>query len=171
MCYYECAKNIKTTGRSGPWHMANTILNKIASFLPRHEIEKLAEIYHVGQKFRSYTLWSQFMAMLIGQVTGRKSKQNLESNLIAQQMRCYPIGAKCSSRATLARVNERQTYELYRELFYKLLPKWRKHALTQLWIALNTIMLLNITRKDSRTSRFHASMNITFCPVCRHIHT
>lgn len=107
---------------------SNTIINQIASFLPRHDFEKLAKIYHVGQKFRSYSRWSQFMAMLIAQITGRKSLRDLESNHLAQRSRCYHIGAKCSSRATLARVNEQQPYELYRELFYKFLPKCRHYA-------------------------------------------
>ena len=107
---------------------SNTILNQIASFIPRHDFEKLADIYHVGQKFRSYTRWSQFMAMLIAQITGRKILRDLECNLIAQQKRCCHIGVKCSSRSTLARVNERQPYDLYRKLFYKLLPKCRQHA-------------------------------------------
>jgi len=33
---------------------SNTILNQIASFFPRHDFEKLAGIYHTGQKFRSF---------------------------------------------------------------------------------------------------------------------
>ncbi len=133
---------------------SNTILNQIASFLPRHDFEKLAEIYHVGQKFRSYTRWSQFMAMLIAQITGRKSLRDLESNLVAQQKRCYHIGAKCSSRATLARVNERQPYELYRELFYKLLPKCRKHAPKHRFKFKGKIYLLDATTIDLCLSVF-----------------
>ncbi len=33
---------------------SNTILHQIASFIPRHDFEKLAQQYHGGQKFRSF---------------------------------------------------------------------------------------------------------------------
>ncbi len=56
---------------------SNTILNQIASFIPRHDFEKLAKICHGGQKFRSFIRWSQFMVMTIAQLTSRKSRSNL----------------------------------------------------------------------------------------------
>jgi len=56
----------------------NTILNQIASFLLRHYFEKLAQKYHRGQKFRSFSSCSQFMAMTIAQLAGRKSLRDLE---------------------------------------------------------------------------------------------
>ncbi len=60
---------------------SNTILNQIASFIPRHDFEKLAKVYHGGQKFRSFNRWSQFLAMTIAQLTGRKSLRDLVSNI------------------------------------------------------------------------------------------
>ena len=63
----------------------NTILSQITAFIPRHDFEYLATIHHSGQKFRSYNRWSQFMAMLIGQLSGRKSLRDITDNLKAQQ--------------------------------------------------------------------------------------
>lgn len=102
---------------------SNTILNQIASFIPRHEFEKLANLYHGGQKFRSFTRWTQFMAMTIAQLTGRKSLRDLVSNLAVKGKSLYHLGMKTTCRATLARVNEQQPNDLYRELFFKLLKK------------------------------------------------
>ncbi len=42
---------------------SNTILHQIASFIPRHDFEKLVQQYHRGQKFRFFNRWTQFMAM------------------------------------------------------------------------------------------------------------
>jgi hypothetical protein len=112
------------------WTMAhsNTIINQIASFFPRHEFEKLAKIYHFGQKFRSYSRWSQFLAMTMAQITGRKSIRDLTSNLKVQGHRLYHLGMRQTTKTTLARVNEQQSYRLYREMFYILLAKCRRFA-------------------------------------------
>ena len=106
----------------------NTILNQIASFIPRHDFEKLAKIYHGGQNFRSFSRWSQFMAMTIAQLTGRKSLRDLVSNLAFKGNSIYHLGMKPTSRATLARVNEQQPNDLYQELFVKLLKQCEAKA-------------------------------------------
>jgi len=106
----------------------NTILNQIASFLPRHDFEKLAQKYHRGQKFRSFSRWSQFMAMTISQLTGRKSLRDLVCNIAMKGNTIYHLGMKQTSRATLARVNEHQPYELYRDLFFKILKQCETKA-------------------------------------------
>ena len=106
----------------------NTILNQIASFLPRHDFEKLAKMYHGGQKFRSFNRWTQFLAMTIAQLTGRKSLRDLVSNLAVKGKHIYHLGMKPTSRATLARVNEQQPNDLYRELFFTILKQCEAKA-------------------------------------------
>ena len=101
----------------------NTILNQIASILPRHEFEYHAKIHHVGQKFRSFTRWSQFMVMFIGQLSGRKSLRDLVMNVTAQSSKLYHLGIKRCSRATLARVNGQQPASLYEVVFQKILKQ------------------------------------------------
>ena len=101
----------------------NTILSQITALITRHVFDDHAEIHHSGQKFRAYDRWSQFMAMLIGQLSGRKSLRDIVDNLKAQQYRLYHLGMKPTSRATLARVNEKQPASLYQIIFYELLKK------------------------------------------------
>ena len=102
---------------------SNTIISQIARFFKRHEFETLAGKHHVGQKFRSFSRWSQFTAMLVGQLTGRKSLRDLVDNLRVQGHKLYHLGSKEISRSTLARVNEEQPHQLYKELFHKLLSR------------------------------------------------
>ena len=104
----------------------NTILNQIAAFFPRHDFERLAKTHHHGQKFRSFNRWSQCLAMLIAQLSGRKSLRDLTDNINAQGRRIYHLGMRRISRASLARVNENQPYELYKCMFYALLNKCRQ---------------------------------------------
>ena len=85
----------------------NTILNQITAILPRHEFEYFAKIHHQGQKFRSFNRWSQFLAMIIAQLSSRKSLRDLTDNLKAQASKLYHLGMRKTSRATLARVNNK----------------------------------------------------------------
>lgn len=91
-----------------------TILNQLAAFFPRLDFEKPASRYHRGQKFRSFSRWSQFLAMLIAQLTKRKSLRDLVGNIITQGNRIYHLGMKPTSRSTLERVNDRQPYDIYK---------------------------------------------------------
>ena len=91
---------------------SNTILCQIVSLFPRHKFEVLAKMYHVGQKFRSFNRWSQFLAMAIAQISSRKSLRDVVSNIGAQRQRIYHLGMKSTKRTTLARVNEQQPYQL-----------------------------------------------------------
>ncbi len=101
----------------------STILNQIASFIHRHDFEKLAQTYHGGQKFRSFNRWSQFMAITIAQLIGRRSLRDTVSNIAVKGSNLYHLGMRPTSRATLARVNEQQPNDLYQELFVKLLKQ------------------------------------------------
>lgn len=107
---------------------STTILNQLAAFFPRYDFEKLAIKHHQGQKFRSFNRWSQFMAMMIAQLTGRKSLRDLVGNIAAQGKRIYHLGMRSTSRATLARVNDRQPYDIYKEMFFKLLQRCQARA-------------------------------------------
>jgi len=106
----------------------NTVLNQVVSFFKRHEFESLAKKHHVGQRFRSFNRWSQFAAMLVCQLSGRKSLRDVVDNLKAQRHKLYHSGVKKVSRSTLARVNDTQPHELYKELFYKMLTRCRAVA-------------------------------------------
>ena len=105
-----------------------TILRQIIDIFSRHEFESLAKDYHVGQKFRSFNRWTQFMVMFIGQLSGRKSLRDLVMNVDAQTNKLYHLAIKPCSRATLARVNEKQPAGLYEAVFHKLLSRCRQFA-------------------------------------------
>jgi len=74
-----------------------TILRQIIEIFPRHEFEALAKDYHVGQKYRSFNRWTQFMVMFISQLSGRKSLRDLVMNVSAQTSKLYHLAIKpCS---------------------------------------------------------------------------
>ncbi|MCJ8312194.1 MAG: IS4 family transposase [Pseudomonadales bacterium] len=104
----------------------NTAINQLLKPISRHDFESLAKKHHTGQKLRSATRWDQFVAMSMSQLSGRQSLRDIESNLESQQNKLYHIGAKPIAKSTLARINENQPCELYEQLFYKLLNRFKK---------------------------------------------
>jgi hypothetical protein len=126
----------------------NTILRQITALLPRHEFEALAKNHHVGQKFRSFNRWTQFMAMFIGQLSGRKSLRDIVMNVSAQSNKLYHLAIKPFSRATLARVNEQQPAALYERLFFKLLDRCREVSPGHRFKFKNKLYLLDTTTID-----------------------
>ncbi|MCB1976646.1 MAG: DUF4372 domain-containing protein [Nitrosomonas sp.] len=47
----------------------NTILSQILKFVSRHEFESLANHHHAGRSFRTATRWSQFVVMVMAQLS------------------------------------------------------------------------------------------------------
>jgi len=127
---------------------SNTVLNQITALFSRHDFENLAKKYHKGQKFRSFNRWSQFLAMTIAQLSGRKSLRDLVAKINAQGQRIYHLGMRRTSRATLARVNENQPYELYKELFFSLLKRCQLSAPQNRFKFKGKLYLLDATTID-----------------------
>ena len=101
----------------------NTILNQILNLVPRHEFERLANQHHSGRSFRTASRWSQFVCMLVGQLTERKSLRDVVDSMGAQYRRLYHLGSAKLSRSNLARINENKPHELYEQLFGVLLRR------------------------------------------------
>lgn len=98
----------------------NTTFAQLLKFLPRHEFEALAKQHHQGGALRTTSRWSQFVALTLGQLAGRHSLRDIESNLKAQGQRLYHLGTRGIARSSLSRLNEQQPYHLYEALFSKL---------------------------------------------------
>ena len=101
----------------------STVLSQIVRIFPRHEFQTLANKHHAGQKFRSFSRWTQFVALLTAQLTGRDSLRDIVENMSAQSGKLYHLGIKPFSRATLSRANEQQPHEMYEALFQRLLGR------------------------------------------------
>ena len=113
----------------------NTVFSQLLKLIPRHEFEVLSKNHHEGRKLIKTSRWSQFVSLSLGQLSGRHSLRDIESNMNAQSSRLYHLGAQPVARSSLARLNEKQPYTMYEALFAQL---WR----------LNTVF-------DSKTNCIH----------------
>lgn len=133
----------------------STVLSQIVRIFPRHEFQSLANKHHAGQKFRSFTRWTQFVAMLTAQLSGRCSLRDVVDSLAVQGQKIYHLGIKAFSRATLARCNENQPHTLYEELFQRLLGRCQSLAPRNKKFKLNgKIYLLDASLLDLTLSLF-----------------
>ena len=101
----------------------NTALHQLLKPLSRHDFERLARDHHTGQKLRSVSRWDQCVGLMLGQLSDRQSLRDIEANLQSQKYKLYHLGAKPIAKSSLARLNEKQPYELYESLFHQLLRK------------------------------------------------
>ena len=106
----------------------NSILSQVLKLVPRHEFGVLSKSHHQGQKLRKISRWDQFVSMLVGQLAGRQSLRDIETNMNTQSHYHYHLGCHSIARSSLARVNAEQPYTLYKALFEKLSKRCQGHT-------------------------------------------
>lgn len=106
----------------------STIFSQLMKWVPRHEFERRANEYHVGRRFRKTSHWDHFGALVVGQLGGKQSLRDIETNLKVQKSLLYHAGMSQISKSTLARLNEQQPAALYESLFYRLTARGKKCA-------------------------------------------
>lgn len=100
---------------------SSTVLSQLIKLVPRHDFNRLAK-QHRGEapELRTTSRWDQFVALAVGQLGGRQSLRDIESNLKAQARSLYHLGTAGIARSSLARLNQEQSPELYQALFAQL---------------------------------------------------
>ena len=132
----------------------NTILQQLLKIVPRHEFETLANKYHSGRAFRSTSRWTQFVTMMMGQISGRSSLRDIIENISAQSHRLYHLGSSNISRSSLARINNDKPYELYENLFVKLLARCKSRSPKHTFKFKNQLYSLDASTIDLCLSAF-----------------
>lgn len=106
----------------------NTVLSQVLKLVPRHEFQNLAKQHHEGQSLRRISRWSQFVCLLMAQLSGRQSLRDIEANMNAHPGNHYHLGVRRIAKSSLARVNEKQPFTLYQALFETLVARCQSHS-------------------------------------------
>lgn len=107
---------------------SNTILSQMLKMMPRHEFEKLANCHDGKVRSTALSRWSQFVALSVGQLSGRQSLRDIESCLASQRHLHYHFGCQSVSKSSLARANEQRDYQFYARLFERLYTRCTQYA-------------------------------------------
>ena len=102
----------------------NTVLGQMLQLLPRHIFEHQVETHAwQGPKPRKLSYWSQLVAMLYAQLSGKKSLRDLVFSLGRHQRKLYHLGLAPVKRSTLADANEQRPARIFAQTYFKLLHR------------------------------------------------
>lgn len=102
----------------------NTVMGQMLQLLPRHIFEHQVETHGwQGPRPRKLSYWSQLVAMLYAQLSGKKSLRDLVFSLGRHQRKLYHLGLDPVKRSTLADANEQRPARIFSETYFKLLHR------------------------------------------------
>ena len=102
----------------------NTVLGNMLQLLPRHIFEHQVETHSwQGPQPRKLSYWSQLVAMLYAQLSGKKSLRDLVFSLGRHLPKLYHLGLNPVKRSTLADANEQRPARVFSETYFKLLSR------------------------------------------------
>jgi len=107
---------------------SNTVLSQMLKMIPRHEFERLANGVDGQVRSTALSRWSQFVALTVGQLSGRQSLRDIESCLSTQRHLQYHLGTQTVSKSALARANEQRDAMFYLQLFELLYQRCSQRA-------------------------------------------
>jgi hypothetical protein len=104
----------------------NTVLGNMLQLLPRHVFEHQVETHAwQGPKPRKFSYWSQLVAMIYAQLSGKKSLRDLVFSLGRHEKKLYHLGLDPVKRSTLADANELRPGRIFAETYFKLLHRFQ----------------------------------------------
>jgi len=105
--------------------MANTtiVLNQLQHLLPLREFESFVEQHNADKYVKRLTCRNQLSILLYAQATGKDSLREIQTSLTIRDSTWYHLGLETAARSTLAKANEKRSFQIYESLFYKLLEK------------------------------------------------
>lgn len=109
--------------------MGNTrsVLSQLLQWVDRDKFQDGVEEYDGDKRARHLPCWSQFVALLFGQLTGHSSLRAITAGLKGAQGKLYHLGI-CFEicRSTLADANDRRDARIFEAAYHQLLPRVQK---------------------------------------------
>lgn len=92
------------------------VFSQVVGFLPKYEFSKCVARYKGERYVKNFSCWTQFLAMLSGQLTRRESLRETVVGLTAQGAALYRLGFRSGvSLSTLSHANERRNWKIYKD--------------------------------------------------------
>jgi hypothetical protein len=103
----------------------NTVMRQMLDLIPRHEFDHIVRKHKGDRNVKKFSCYQQLVVMLFAQLRGLDSLREIETTLGVHWNRWYHLGLKSVKRSTIAEANCTRSWEIYRELFYRLLERCR----------------------------------------------
>ncbi|MEO8771654.1 MAG: DUF4372 domain-containing protein [Ferruginibacter sp.] len=90
------------------------VFAQLIEFLSHNDFISCVSKYNGNYKVKTFTCWHQLLYMIFGQLSNRDSLSDLIVCLQSQQNKSYHLGmGKGTSKANLAKANEKRDYRIY----------------------------------------------------------
>lgn len=132
----------------------NTVFAQLTTFLPKSFFQTVVGVLKGDFRVRRFPCWNQLCCLLYGQVTGSESLRDLETGFNAHRSSHYHMGVSDVHRSTLADANERRPWQIYMQLFYALLGKFKGLKRSRVVRVANRIYTWDSTTIDLCLSTF-----------------
>jgi len=132
-----------------------SIFSQLLSLFPRVEFENLVRKHNAEKWSKGFTCWTQFVSMLFCQLAQAKSLREICGGLKCCLGKLVHLGVKVApNKSTLSYANKRRPWELYEDVFYKLLDKCRAFAPKKKFRFRNKLLSLDSSVVDLCLSLF-----------------
>ena len=92
------------------------VFSQLIEFLSHNDFIRCVGKYDGNYKVKTFTCWHQLLYMMFGQMSNRESLSDVITCLQSQQNKSYHLGmGKGTSKANLAKANERRDYRIYED--------------------------------------------------------
>jgi hypothetical protein len=117
--------NIKTGGYRAMAYNT-TIFGQMIHFISRLDFKSIVNEHNGDHRIRRFSCWDQFVFLLFGQFSKRESLRETVLSINSVQSKLYHLGCRIVKRSTFSDANNKRPYQIYQELFYRLLSQTQK---------------------------------------------
>lgn len=107
---------------------SNTILSQILHLVPRNKFNSIVKKYSAEAYVKHFKCWHHLAILFYSQASGKDSLRDIESALKFQKNKLYHLGIKKVARSTFSDTNSRIPFNVYEDLFYKLLSSFKEYS-------------------------------------------
>lgn len=108
------------------------VFSQLIDFLSHNDFISCVSKYHGNYKVKTFTCWHQLLYMVFGQLSNRESLSDLIVCLQSQQNKSYHLGmGNGTSKANLAKANEKRDYRIYESFALILVADVQKFAMPE----------------------------------------
>lgn len=109
------------------------IFSQLIEFLSHNDFISCVSKYNGNYKVKTFTCWHQLLYMVFGQLSNRESLSDLIVCLQSQQNKSYHLGmGNGTSKANLAKANEKRDYRIYESFALILVADVQKFAIPEI---------------------------------------
>jgi len=100
------------------------VFSELIEFLSHNDFNRCVRTYKGNNRVKTFTCWHQMLYMIFGQLSNRESLSDLIICLQSQKNKYYHLGlGNGTSKANLAKANERRDYRIYESFMYFLIEQ------------------------------------------------